>query len=106
VRIEAGLVAHPPDLVVRKRPLEPRGPQRVWWVREGALEPFPKDLPAFTGWNPAVCVKRARVRPWYGPIWPTVVGFGVLYVAARVNRDRPGKGPRQGQDDDPPPAPV
>lgn len=106
VRIEAGLIARPPDLVIQKRPLELKGPERVWWVRAGAVEPFPNNLPAFTGWNAAVCKRKVRIHPWYGPVWPTVIGFGVLYVAARINRDRAAKEPRQNRNADPPPAPV
>jgi hypothetical protein len=86
VRVDAGIVAHPPDLKIEHRPWQALGPRRIWGVGDGAVDEMPKNLPSFTGWGPTVCHRRERVNPIYGPLAPSVIGVGCLYVAGRLSR--------------------
>lgn len=85
IRADAGIIAHPPDFKIEHRPLPKKGPEGIWLLRDGSLDTMPSDLPSFTGWNPAVARKRTWINPIYGPIAPTVIGFGCLFVAGRLS---------------------
>lgn len=93
IRIDAGSIVQLPDFVEKSRPWKAKGPDRIWTTPVGSLERMPRNLPGIIGWRSAECRLVRRAKLIYGPLVPTVIGFGCFYIAwqlrPRTKRPKP-----------------